>query len=293
VKLPVPLVVHLEEIMGAALRSVAPVSGGCIANAVSAEFQSNRMFLKWAATRDQPAALFSEEARSLAALAATRTVRVPQVIHQGTADGYAWLLLEWLEPGRGSARSQAQLGEQLAALHRSSAEKFGWPADNFIGSLPQSNRTHERWPHFWREERLLPQLARAAARLGAADRRRLEKLADQTSELLRDVAHEPPSLLHGDLWSGNLHVLADGAPAVIDPSSYYGHREVDLAMSRLFGGFSEEFYRAYEDSWPSAPGLEQRILLYQLYYLLVHVNLFGGGYTSQTMSVAAQLAARW
>ena len=275
---------------GAEVVGSAPVSGGCISNTARVELAGrNPVFLKWSVTRVHPPALFAEEARSLAVIAETETVRVPRVLDQHSADGYAWLLLEWLEPGPRSARSQALLGERLAALHRSSAEKFGWPADNFIGSLPQSNHAHDHWAEFWREERLLPQLALAGTRLSTKDRRRLEELADHTDEILGDVTGEPPSLLHGDLWSGNVHIMADGTPAVIDPASYYGHREVDLAMSRLFGGFSDEFYRAYQRAWPSGSGLEKRIAMYQLYYLLVHVNLFGGGYTSQTMSVAAQL----
>lgn len=289
-KLPEAILRRVENVSGAEVVGTASVSGGCISNAARVELAGREpAFLKWGVTREHSPALFAEEARSLALIAETETLRVPRVLDQHSAEGYAWLLLEWLEPGGRSARSQALLGERLAALHRSSAEQFGWPADNFIGSLPQSNRAHDSWPEFWREERLLPQLQRAGARLTNVDRRRLEQLADRTDEILGDVATEPPSLLHGDLWSGNLHIMADGTPAVIDPASYYGHREVDLAMSRLFGGFSDEFYRAYQRAWPSVAGLDKRMAMYQLYYLLVHVNLFGGGYTSQTMSVAAQL----
>lgn len=286
--LPAVLIAAIEQHCGAQIAAVAPVGGGCISNTARLELVSGEpVFLKWSA--DHPAALFREEARSLKAIAATRTVRVPAVMEQGAHDGYAWLLLEWLEPGSTSRRSQSLMGEQLAAMHQHFGERCGWEADNFIGSLPQSNRRGECWPDFWRDERLLPQLTLAGQYLGAAELGRLERLAMQSAELLGAIEDEPPSLLHGDLWSGNLHIMAGGAPALLDPASYYGHREVDLAMSRLFGGFTNDFYTAYERAWPCRPGLEKRLLVYQLYYLLVHVNLFGGGYTSQTMRVAGQL----
>jgi protein-ribulosamine 3-kinase len=288
-KLPQKLVRHLEEAHGPVVESSA-VGGGCISNTTKLVFAAGEpAFLKWAPSTEHPRELFIEEARSLRAIAETQTVRVPNVIEQDETTEFAWLVLEWLEPGPPSAPSQAILGEQLAAMHRNSADEFGWPSDNFIGSLPQSNRKHERWFEFWRDERLLPQIDRASQRLIAADRKRLERVIEQCAELLGPIESEGPSLLHGDLWGGNLHTLTDGTPALIDPSSYYGHREVDLAMSRLFGGFSQEFYRSYQQAWPCNEGLEQRLLVYQLYYLLVHVNLFGGGYAAQTMSVVTQL----
>ena len=288
--LPPPLTGAIQGAIDDEIVSLAAVGGGCISHTARVELASQgAMFLKWGETSEFPAAFFREEARSLEAMAATGTVRVPRVVHQSSTEGYTWLLLEWLEPGARTARSQAQLGARLAALHRNTAERYGWPADNFIGSLPQSNTQHDRWSDFWRAERLRPQLEQAAGALGAMNVSRLERIANECAELLAGTDADGPSLLHGDLWGGNLHTLSDGTPALIDPSSYYGHREVDLAMSRLFGGFSEEFYRAYQHAWPCAGGLERRIRVYQLYYLLVHVNLFGGGYTSQTMSVAGAL----
>lgn len=290
-RLPQELVGRIEEAHGTVLNSKS-VGGGCISNTAKVALASGEsVFLKWAATTEHPAELFIEEARSLRAIADTRTVRVPSVIEQEHTSDFAWLLLEWLEPGPRTARSQALLGEQLASMHRNSADAFGWPSDNFIGSLPQSNRRHSRWFDFWRDERLLPQLEQAGRHLDAVDRRRLEHAIEQSAGILETVETEGPGLLHGDLWGGNLHTMADGTPALIDPSCYYGHREVDLAMSRLFGGFSAEFYRSYQQAWPCKEGLEQRVLVYQLYYLLVHVNLFGGGYASQTMSVVAQLGS--
>jgi fructosamine-3-kinase len=290
VKLPDTLAQLLEQRSGARLHAVSAVSGGCISNTARVEFANREVvFLKWAHSSEQPAAMFSEEARSLRALAATKTVRVPAVLDQHAEGDYVWLLLEWLEPGPRSSASQAQLGEALAALHQHTAETYGWLAANFIGSLPQSNRQHTSWPEFWREERLLPQLRLGASRLDAEQRRRLTQLIERCDEVIGDSEADGPSLLHGDLWGGNLHITADGTAALIDPSSYYGHREVDLAMAQLFGGFSADFFGSYERAWPCRPGLEQRLLLYQLYYLLVHVNLFGGGYAAQTMQVAERL----
>jgi fructosamine-3-kinase len=266
------------------------VSGGCISNTAKLELQTGqRVFLKWAETTQQPAAWFSEEAKSLRAIDATHTVRVPTVLGQQTDAEFNWLVLEWLEPGATTRANQAELGRQLAHLHRQSADRYGWSSDNFIGSLAQSNRRTANWPEFWRTERLQPQLQLAGDKLGANERPRFDAVMKRADELL-DVAHsDGPSLLHGDLWNGNVHMMADGSPSLIDPACYYGHREVDLAMARLFGGFSQKFYRAYEQEWPLQAGLEQRLLMYQLYYLLVHVNLFGVGYLAQTVSAVERL----
>jgi fructosamine-3-kinase len=292
VKLPTGLRRRIESHLQQEIVNTAAVGGGCISNTTRLALRAgDAFFLKWAATRTQPIELFREEARSLEAIAATQTVRVPNVVKQATDEEFNWLLLEWLEPGAATAVNQAELGRQLAELHRQSADDYGWSSNNFIGSLPQSNQSAASWPAFWREQRLRPQLVLAGDKLGTAQQRRLDAVLARAEELL-DVAHaDGPSLVHGDLWNGNVHMLADGTPALIDPASYYGHREVDLAMARLFGGFTQEFYRAYQQAWPCQAGWEQRLLMYQLYYLLVHVNLFGGGYVTQTMSVVERLGA--
>jgi fructosamine-3-kinase len=290
VTLPPALVAQLAAWRGAGVRSVTGVGGGCISNTTRVEFVSgDRAFLKWAPRGEQPDGFFAEQARSLRALGDTHTVRVPNVLACEQAGEFSWLLLEWLEPGRGSAASDAALGRQLAALHRHTADAYGWATPNFIGSLPQANTRQQSWPDFWREERLIPQLRRASHQLSASERRRLDALCAACGELLAGTDADGASLLHGDLWSGNVLTLADGSPAVIDPASYYGHREVDLAMARLFGGFGDAFFGAYEEAWPCGPGAEPRVHMYQLYYLLVHVNLFGGAYRGQTMSAVARL----
>jgi protein-ribulosamine 3-kinase len=174
-------------------------------------------------------------------------------------------------------------------LHRSGAERFGWPRSNYVGSEPQDNTEEADWPSFYVRRRLEPQLERAHARglASASMRRGLERLVARMPELAG--APEPPSRLHGDLWSGNAFAAADGAPVLIDPAVYGGHREIDLAMMRLFGGFSERVFDAYEEEWPLAPGNEARVALYQLYPLLVHVNLFGAGYAAGVERALATL----
>lgn len=179
-----------------------------------------------------------------------------------------------------------RLGTGLASLHRVRAERHGWPSDNVIGSLPQANGWMDEWPAFWRERGLGPQLRLAydSGWFEPSARRRFDALLDRLDEFLAPAAEDGPSLLHGDLWSGNVHPTADGEAALIDPASYHGHREVDLAMAELFGGFDTTFHDAYREAWPLADGYDEaRRAIYQLYYLLVHVNLFGGGYVARTL----------
>jgi fructosamine-3-kinase len=184
----------------------------------------------------------------------------------------------------------AALGAMLAQLHQSRGERFGWARDNYIGSTPQPNGWCERWAQFWRERRIGPQLELARSKGFIIDAGRACDILD---------AHEPPpSLVHGDLWNGNVRFLATGktagktagAPVLFDPAVYYGDREVDLAMTELFGGFPREFYSAYEEAWPLPAGYELRKHLYNLYHLLNHLNLFGGGYLAQVESTLGLLA---
>lgn len=291
VSLPDHLRVHLEARVAGEILDSRGVGGGCISQTARLQFaDGTKRFLKWASQRDAISGLFREEAQSLAALRAAGSIRVPDVIDTHDDDEeFSYILLEWLEPGHATSKSWRDLGTALAALHRNQSTQYGWRSNNFIGSLPQSNDAHGSWVDFWRDQRLLPQLARAETRFDKRDTTRLERLLADLDSLIGIGNDEGPSLLHGDLWSGNVHMLNDGTPAVIDPSAYYGHREVDLAMSKLFGGFDMEFYRAYEASWPCKEDAGERMLVYQLYYLLVHVNLFGGSYTSSTMSAVGKL----
>ena len=210
-------------------------------------------------------------------------VRAPRVRDLGRNDDHAWLVLEWLELGRRDETSDRRLGEELAALHASTGESFGWPRDNFIGLTPQPNTETPDWAGFFVQERLVFQLELLARSIGnhrGGDwTRRVEPAATACE---RDLAghHPEPSLIHGDLWSGNASALKDGTPVIYDPAVHYADRECDLAMAELFGGFSPGFREGYQSAWPLPAGFERRMAWYQLYHVLNHACLFGGGYLS-------------
>jgi fructosamine-3-kinase len=267
---------EVESGLGASIRSLASVSGGDIADSYRVETESGeRLFIK--TYRSGPTGIGEAEAQGLEWLAAARALRVPEV----AAQGGTWLALEWIEPGRPAADFDEALGAGLARIHASGSEHFGGARDNFIATLPQSNRTHESWESFYATERLRPRIesATSSGRLPAGMRDRFDTLFDRLAGLVGPS--EAPARLHGDLWSGNLLVDESGGPCLVDPAAYGGHREVDLAMMRLFGGFSERVFEVYAQTTPLAAGVERRVALYQLYPLLVHVCLFGGGYLGQ------------
>jgi protein-ribulosamine 3-kinase len=255
------------------------VGGGCINRAHRVEGGGRRYFVK---LNDAKAIeMFATEAEALQALHASDAVRVPIPICWGTTERSAYLVLEYLELAGDTASSAETLGRQLAHLHRHTGKLYGWHRDNTIGSTPQINTPSNDWLHFWREQRLTYQL-RLAGRHGfvGALQRKGERLLDAVGLVL--AGHNPPpSLLHGDLWSGNYAVLRDGQPVIFDPASYFGDRETDLAMTELFGGFPPRFYSAYREHYPLDDGYRLRKTLYNLYHVLNHVNLFGGGYASQ------------
>lgn len=278
----------------AGIASVEAVGGGCISPSARVETAAGDVaFLKWREPESAVPGLFAREAEALGALGDAGAVRTPAVLGLHDPDGDAggsWLLLEWLEPGSAGAGTWGALGHGLAALHGVRAERYGWHADTFVGPLVQENGQTADWPRFWAERRILPQLGPAldSGHLGPADRRRFERLLERMEEVLEGAEADGASLLHGDLWYGNVHPLADGTPALVDPASYFGHREADLAMAELFGGFDPAFFRAYEEAWPLLPGYrDRRRPVYQLYYLLVHVNLFGAGYADRTRRALA------
>jgi len=254
------------------------IGGGCISPAARIETdRGERYFAKWS-ERGAPADFFTSQADGLRALERAGAVRVPRV----EAAGERWLLLEWLDPGSAGTDTWTTLGRHLAHMHCDTADAFGAAADNYIGSLPQSNAWCDTWPAFWVERRIGPQWERArrAGFFDGSDERAFRGLCAALPDALSAGDADGPSLVHGDLWGGNVHVMADGTAALIDPSTYHGHREVDLAMAELFGGFPRAFFAAYGEAWPIEPGYDSgRRDLYQLYYLLVHVNLFGAGYT--------------
>jgi fructosamine-3-kinase len=271
----------VEAALGAKCERAAPVSGGDINEAFRVTLSDGRtVFVKTNARAD--VSMFPAEARGLAFLDEAKALRIPQVlaVSSGKAGEPSFLALEWLESRTPAPGFDERLGRGLAALHRFGAPGFGLSHDNFIGRLPQSNRARSTWAAFYGEERLSAQLARAVDS-GVASTR-LVHAVERLLAVLPDCVgpEEPPARLHGDLWGGNLHVDELGEPALIDPAVYGGQREVDLAMMRLFGGFSARTFAAYDEAFPLAPGSEERVPLYQLYPLLVHVNLFGGSYVS-------------
>jgi len=221
------------------------------------------------------------EADGLARIAATGAIRVPRVLGQGADEADAWLELEWFDLHPADAASDARMGEALARLHAVTGATFGLERDNAIGATPQPNGPSGDWIAFWRERRLGFQLDLAAANGHGG---RLQERGRRLQESLPAFfgGYRPqPSLLHGDLWGGNRAMLADGTPVVFDPAVYYGDREADLAMTRLFGGFGPRFYAAYDHAWPPDAGADARRDLYNLYHVVNHLNLFGGGYRAQ------------
>ena len=260
-----------------------PLGGGCIHEAARVDTPSGSVFCKW---NVGPAGRgFGAEARGLEALrdaAGDGGLVIPEVIGwtEATDDEPGWLALEYLPPSSPGADYDDRLGRGLATLHAQVGGRWGWSEDNLIGTLPQANPPTERWADFWAESRLGPQLELAVAggRISGADQRLLERATAASRTLLDDVESDGPSVVHGDLWAGNVHAGPDGRPVLIDPAVFRGHREVDLAMAALFGGLSERAGAAYREAAPLAEEHRRRRPVYQLYYLLVHLNLFGRSY---------------
>ncbi len=276
--------------------SVTSVAGGCINHGARVSVEGGMtFFLKWNASA--PPKLFDAEADGLRALGAARALRVPAAVARGGGSGApSWLLMEHIEAGPPAPDFDERLGMGLARLHASAppGRPFGWARDNWIGSLPQTNRETRSWSDFWSEQRLAPQLWRARDRgfLSGAHARLLDQVLDLVPRALADVDAGPIHLLHGDLWRGNSYAGPVGEPVIIDPAVYLGHGEVDLAMTELFGGFGARFYEAYADAGTITGAYRTyRRDLYQLYYLLAHVNLFGAQYEARTLAAAERVVA--
>lgn len=235
---------------------------------------------------------YTAEVDGLQALSACDAVTVPGVVSHGTGESTAFLFLEWLELGSRAEAAESRLGSALASQHRDLGESFGWRHNNFIGAMPQPNTQNDDWLGFWRDTRLGYQIDRAVERgLPAADQEACAQVVDGLDNLF-GAQQVAPSLLHGDLWSGNWGALETNTPCLFDPAVYYGDREADLAMTRLFGGFGSAFYDAYQAEWPLPEGWESRVDLYNLYHLLNHFNLFGSGYLGQVRTSLARLIER-
>lgn len=266
----------LERELGASVRGQRPLAGGDINQAFEVELESgDRLFVKTHPA--PPEGMFAAEAHGLEWLREANALRLPRVLAVSD-ERPAFLALELLSPGPQVSAYDEELGRGLAALHAAAPSAFGLDRDNFIGRLGQRNRPADDWPSFYWRERLEPQLVLATDKglISESLARSFETLERSLPDLVGPA--EPPARLHGDLWGGNLHTDERGRPCLIDPAVYGGHREIDLAMMRLFGGFSPMVFGAYEEAWPLAAGATDRVPLYQLYPILVHVNLFGGGY---------------
>lgn len=265
---------------------LTPLSGGSI-NRVYRVDCAGGMTLVFKYRRDAPGDFFAAERRGLQRLRETNTVLVPRAL----AVDEKGILLEWLPPAPGADENEQgrRLGRALAALHEHTAAAYGLDHDNYIGLLPQTNRPNPSWTAFYREQRLEPQvkLAHDRGRLTPQRKQGLAKVLDRLPQWIDEQA-VAPSLLHGDLWAGNW-LATQWGPALIDPAVYFGDPEVDLAMAALFGGFPRTFFEAYLEARPLPPGHEERRVLYQLYYLLIHLNLFGESYGSSVDAALRRL----
>lgn len=256
------------------------VGGGCINNTSRLLTNSESLFIKWNSA--STFSMFETEALGLSYLSKANTIPTPTILGDGIIEGHAYLLLEWIEKGHTSMPFWEEFGSGLAQLHKQTSEHFGFNHNNFIGRLHQSNSTHEDWSEFFILERIEPQLKLAF------DKKLIDLKIKSSFQILLSNLHnlipeESPSLLHGDLWSGNFLVNENSKPVLIDPAVYYGHRETELAFTHLFGGFDQQFYTAYQSNFPLESGFEERIDIHNLYPLLVHVNLFGSSYLTGIM----------
>jgi fructosamine-3-kinase len=272
-----------------AVETISTVGGGCINQTHRIEDNGQRFFVKLNDAESLP--MFDAEAAGLQEIGNTRTLRVPVPICWGRNTSEAWLVLEYLEIGGASRGNAAALGSGLAAMHHFTSGKFGWTRDNTIGATPQINQSCSNWIEFWRRYRLGYQLRLAdvngyTGKLQAQGEQLLEKL-----HFFFPGPQPVASLLHGDLWSGNYSFDDTAQPVLFDPAVYYGDRETDIAMTELFGGFSQTFYAAYQEAYPLDAGYETRKTLYNLYHILNHLNLFGGGYLHQAQQMTGRLLA--
>lgn len=264
------------------------VGGGCINQGYRVIGSDSQYFVKL--NQASRVEMFQAEFLGLTQMYDTKTIAIPKPIFWGVVENSSYLVLEWLDLGKGNSSSWLEMGRQLAQMHQQgTTDRYGWSMNNTIGSTPQINTWMDNWADFFAEQRIGYQLQLAQRKGGSfADRDRVvaavrAKLADRQPEA---------SIVHGDLWSGNADILADGRPTIFDPATYYGDREVDIAMTELFGGFPATFYQGYNERWQLDSGYQRRKNIYNLYHILNHFNLFGGGYASQAQRMIQQISTR-
>lgn len=271
---------HISQVTGVPFENVRQrsVGGGCINTTYVLSDDRRQFFVK----TNQAALLdmFEAEFAGLNEITQSDTIKAPHPVCFGEDGSQAYLVMEYLPTGGGDSQSALKLGQNLAAMHRVTQKDYGWFRDNTIGSTPQINQPSDDWVSFWRDRRLAFQLELAAKK---GYRGRLQQKGELLLTKLESFFSQPPqaSLLHGDLWSGNYAVTQSGEPVIFDPAVYYGDRETDLAMTELFGGFPASFYAAYNEVYSLDEGYAVRKTLYNLYHIINHLNLFGGGYGSQ------------
>lgn len=276
---------EIEERLGTVIRKTENLGGGCINNAQKIITESGKKYLL-KMNNNAPTDMFRTEAHGLNELQKADAIRVPGAkIFAGK-----YLVTEFIESGKKTDSFFRDFGKQFADLHKYKSSSFGFYEDNYIGSTPQKNLTDgnekRNWKEFYFNKRLLFQLL-LCEKNGYAEpdlKNSFGQLESKIEDILKG-SEEDPSLLHGDLWSGNYMVDEKGNPCIIDPAVYYGHREADLAMTKLFGGYPEEFYSSYNDNYPLKDGWQYRENIYKLYHVLNHLNLFGRGYYSQAVSL--------
>lgn len=274
---------EVEREIGEGIEFSSMLSGGSINSVAKVKVKGEAFVLKW--NKATLFSMFEVEEKGLHLLGMySGELIIPKVIGLGKTASYSWLMIQYIPEHSHSSASFDAFGRALATMHRNTSAEYGLDHDNYIGSLPQKNDFQKKWIEFFRACRIEPQLSLAidSGKLSQSISKQTERLYAKLDSIFPD---EPASLLHGDLWSGNMFATHGGRTALIDPAVYYGHREMELAFTRLFGGFSPSFYSGYHEAWPVEPGFEDRIDLYNLYPLLVHVNLFGGGYIRQVEQI--------
>jgi protein-ribulosamine 3-kinase len=268
------------------ISEIQSIGGGCINKAYSLKTNIGKYFIKYNSAFAFPG-MFEKEAAGLKMLSDTNTIAIPKVIGTSETGKFSYLLLQQIETGIPSRNFWNDFGTKLADLHQNTSEYFGLDQDNYIGSLVQKNTPHPDFFSFFISERIEPQLKEARNK-GAFSQSETRYFDTLFNTLHNIIPAEKPSLLHGDLWNGNFIVTQKGSACLIDPAVYYGHREADIAMTQLFGGFQPEFYHAYNQAWPMVKDWQKRLDIFNLYPLLVHVNLFGGRYARQVLQIIRQ-----
>lgn len=277
-----PIIKLIEEKNDLEITTIQSLSGGDINDVFLLNTSEGKKVVKINNAIKFPR-MFEAEMAGMKALKAAKAIDVPKMIDVYTEGNYSCLLMEYRETGAKSSNFLKLFGKQIADLHKNTQSNFGFSEDNYIGSLPQHNNTHKNIVDFYIEERLQPQFTLAKEKgYSLGDTKKF------CSALYHLIPQEKPALIHGDLWNGNYLVNADGNPCLIDPAVAYAPREMDLSMMKLFGGFSEELFNTYFEEFPVEKDFEERVPIWQLYYLLVHLNLFGTGYLGSCQNIIAR-----